>query len=203
MERVVGECAADSLQHIQVPTGPRLELHPLEARLQRLLDVAQEHVEGVLDSEVRPCLHHVAGAAEHPVQRLPLYLRLQRPPRQLDSRLGEGVPLEHGEPLVQVIRGIQLLAHQRGAEHLFEQEEGRARRLRRIGGSKEGRRLAPSFVVAADRLDQDRVYLPVLAVRRPPRVLEGHCDVVEFDGVYTHQALLDARVERLVAQTRD
>ena len=117
-------------------------------------------------------------SAEQPVQGGPGDLALQRPPADLDGRLGEAVPLEDRQPLVEVDRGVELVPYHPGPHHLGDVVEDRPGALVEIGRREEGGALRPGGVLAAGQLDEHRVDVGVLAIGGAPWIDQGHHRVV-------------------------
>ena len=64
-----GKVEVTLTEHLQVPSPGDLELDAWEPGVDRLPDVAEQHLDRVLDAEVGSGDHVPRGAAEQPVQR--------------------------------------------------------------------------------------------------------------------------------------
>ena len=186
MESHVREGRGDDLQHLEVPARGDFQLDAREPGVDRFLDVSEEHVVGILDAEVGAGGHVPRLSAEQPVQRRPGDAALQRPPADLDGGLGEAVPLEDPQPLVEVGRGVELAPDHPRPHHFGDVVEDGAGALGEIGRREEGGALRPGGVPAAGKLYEHGVDVGVLAVGGAPGIDQRHYRVVHVESVDLH-----------------
>jgi hypothetical protein len=99
VERETRERGPDGVDHVEVPSGPELELDPGKSLVDGSLDPLHQDVQRVLDAEVGPDRHPIARAAEGRVQRHPLPPGLQHPPGDLQGGPCELIALHEGDPV--------------------------------------------------------------------------------------------------------
>ena len=137
----VRERARHNLQHLQVPAATDLELNTREAGIDGRLDITEQHVVGVLDSEVGPGGYLASFAAEEPMEWSSGDLGLEGPPALLDAGFGERVALEDSQPIVDFVGGIVLAPNDVRTEELGDMRKDRKHGLGKVGGSLQGANL--------------------------------------------------------------
>jgi len=181
-----GELFADPGKHVGVPTGAEFEFDAGEFLRDGARDIAEEVIDGIEDAEVGTDGDGVAGGSEEFVEGLFGDDGLEIPPGHVEECLGEGVALEHGEALLQVVAGGDVLSDESGGHPAGGGGEDAVAVFGAVTGGGEGGAFGPGGGGTAGKTAEDGMDLGIFAIGGAPGIDQGHGDVIKFNSVDFH-----------------
>ena len=187
-----GKGLAHSLHHGPVPPGTKLQFHPLETCLHRALDGFEQTLNRLHDAEASLDLDRVRASAGQLPERFPPQFRLQIPPGEVQSGLGERVSLEAGEPRLQFFARFDFLPQKLRDKPIPHHDVDSSGPLGAILRRGPGCRFTPADDIATGHLHQDALNDIGVAIGSAKRVKQRHGHAKQGNRFNSHLVALRA-----------